>query len=161
MVKISLQIKANLENITDLAPDGQDFRWYLKFQCTNCGEQSDKWIYMSQDEKVSMKGSRGEANLVTKCKMCSRDSSIDILPETVSKYTIEDSNKFKTVVSFDCRGMSVVDFSPRNGFKCRGIESNTPFEDINLEEREWVDYDEKAGHPVGIYELQHKLINTK
>lgn len=25
-----------------------------------------------------MKGSRGEANLVTKCKMCSRDSSIGI-----------------------------------------------------------------------------------
>lgn len=26
-----------------------------------------------------MKGSRGEANLVTKCKMCSRDSSIGSL----------------------------------------------------------------------------------
>lgn len=31
--KIALQIKANLENVTELAPDGEDFRWYLKVQC--------------------------------------------------------------------------------------------------------------------------------
>ena len=30
MVKIGLQIKANLENVTDLQPDGEDFRWYLR-----------------------------------------------------------------------------------------------------------------------------------
>lgn len=28
--KIALQIKANLENVTELQPDGEDFRWYLK-----------------------------------------------------------------------------------------------------------------------------------
>ena len=28
--KISLQFKANLENVTNLLPDGDDFRWYLK-----------------------------------------------------------------------------------------------------------------------------------
>jgi hypothetical protein len=25
-----LQLKANLENLTKLKPDGEDFRWYLK-----------------------------------------------------------------------------------------------------------------------------------
>lgn len=28
--KIALQIKANLENVTNLLPEGEDFRWYLK-----------------------------------------------------------------------------------------------------------------------------------
>ncbi|XP_060842766.1 CXXC motif containing zinc binding protein isoform X1 [Rhopalosiphum padi] len=161
MVKIALQIKANLENVTELTPDGEDFRWYLKFRCTNCGEESDKWIYLSQDVTVPMKGSRGQANLVTKCKMCSRDSSLDILPDTISKYTIEDSNKFKSIVTFDCRGISIIDFSPRNGFKCIGIETNTKFEDINLEEKEWVDYDERQNQPVGIYDVQHQFVTTK
>ncbi|XP_050536497.1 CXXC motif containing zinc binding protein isoform X3 [Daktulosphaira vitifoliae] len=160
-VKISLQIKANLENVTDLIPEGRDFRWYLKFQCTNCGQESEKWIYLSEDEKVPIKGSRGEANLVTKCKMCSRESSVDIISESVSMYTVDDSNTFKTIVTFDCRGTSSIDFSPRNGFKCRGIESNTQFQDINLEEKEWVDYDEKEGQPVGIYDFEHQFINTK
>jgi len=130
-----------------------------------------------------MKGSRGQANLVTKCKMCSRDSSLgkffrfldnieifvepaiflfsDILPDTISKYTIEDSNKFKSIVTFDCRGLSIIDFSPRNGFKCCGIETNTIFEDVNLEEKEWVDYDERQNQPVGIYDVQYQFVTTK
>ena len=28
--KIGLQIKATLENVTELEPEGEDFRWYLK-----------------------------------------------------------------------------------------------------------------------------------
>lgn len=28
--KIGLQIKANLENLTNLKPDNDEFRWYLK-----------------------------------------------------------------------------------------------------------------------------------
>jgi hypothetical protein len=35
------------------------------------------------------------------------------------------------------------------------------FEDVNLEEREWVDYDDRQNQPVGIYEVEHKFINIK
>ena len=38
MQKIALQFKCNLENLTDLQAEGEDFRWYLKvyesFSCT-------------------------------------------------------------------------------------------------------------------------------
>ncbi|KAG3283198.1 hypothetical protein H1C71_033726 [Ictidomys tridecemlineatus] len=30
MGKIALQLKATLENVTNLRPVGEDFRWYLK-----------------------------------------------------------------------------------------------------------------------------------
>ncbi|XP_015748182.1 PREDICTED: UPF0587 protein C1orf123-like [Acropora digitifera] len=30
MVRIALQFKANLENLTNVRPDEDDFRWYLK-----------------------------------------------------------------------------------------------------------------------------------
>ncbi|XP_050053511.1 CXXC motif containing zinc binding protein isoform X2 [Aphis gossypii] len=159
MVKISLQLKANLENVTELTPDGEDFRCF-DVQIVE-KSPTNGYTYLKMLVTVPMKGSRGQANLVTKCKMCSRDSSLDILPDTISKYTIEDSNKFKSIVTFDCRGISIIDFSPRNGFKCIGIETNTKFEDINLEEKEWVDYDERQNQPVGIYDVQHQFVTTK
>lgn len=65
------------------------------------------------------------------------------------------------MVVFDCRGVEPFDFSPRIGFTAEGLETGTPFNEINLEEREWVDYDEKAGESVGIYEMEHKFVAIK
>ncbi|RWS24552.1 UPF0587 protein-like protein [Leptotrombidium deliense] len=182
MVKIGLQIKANLENVTNLTAVGDDFRWFLKirntfttsfniqFTCANCGEASDKWLYLTAEafkkqetdcilikEKMPIKGSRGEANLVLKCKLCSRENTVSLIENSLSTYTIDDSNNFKTIVAFECRGVEPNDFSARNGFSAEGVESNTKFENINLEE-DWVDYDEKSKESVGIYELTHKFI---
>lgn len=36
-------------------------------------------------------------------------------------------------------------------------ESGTKYSDVDLSEGEWVEYDEKLGDSVGIYELEHKL----
>lgn len=43
MVKLGLQISAFLECVTGLEPDGEDFRWYFKMKCANCGEVPDHW----------------------------------------------------------------------------------------------------------------------
>lgn len=103
MVKIGLQFKAFLEYVTELTAEGEDFRWYFKFKCANCGEIPDHYQYISRSESQPTKGGRGEANLVMKCKLCSRDNSIDILEDSVKSYDAADSNKFKTIVVFDCR----------------------------------------------------------
>ncbi|KPP59901.1 hypothetical protein Z043_122138 [Scleropages formosus] len=72
MVKFALQFKATLEHVTNLRPEGDDFRWFLKVECDargagprtfassscrrpscaslkcgNCGEISDKWQYIT------------------------------------------------------------------------------------------------------------------
>lgn len=48
MVKIALKISATLENIEEFKPADEDFRWYLKYICTSCGENvSEKWNYAS------------------------------------------------------------------------------------------------------------------
>ncbi|KAI1290159.1 UPF0587 protein [Halotydeus destructor] len=158
MGKTGLQIKCNLENITDLKPTGDDFRWHLKFKCSNCGEETPKVVYVCLEEKTRLKGGRGEANLVTKCKFCSRENSIEIIKDSLKPYTFDDNEQFKTVVAFDCRGCEPTEFSFRNGFAASGLESGKPFDDINLEENEWVDYDDKANVSVGIYEASHKFI---
>lgn len=68
---------------------------------------------MSLEESQAVKGSRGKFNFVSKCKLCGRENSMDIIKDSITEYTIEDSNTFKTMVAFDCRGLEPFDFSPR------------------------------------------------
>jgi hypothetical protein len=49
-----------------------------------------------------------------------------------------------TIVKFDCRGLELVGFEAREGWMAKGDESGTVFEDIDLTEGEWVDYDAKV-----------------
>ncbi|XP_074732120.1 CXXC motif containing zinc binding protein isoform X1 [Strix uralensis] len=188
MGRIGLQLRATLENITRLRAEGEDFRWYLKLKCGNCGEISEKWQYLRLMDSAPLKGGRGSATMVQKCKLCSRENSIgnvferswclvcaeedimpltstllifsflDILSQTIKPYNAEDSEKFKTIVEFECRGLEPVDFQPQAGFAAEGAESGTPFNDINLLEKDWNDYDEKTKESVGIYEVTHKFV---
>lgn len=161
MVKIGLQIKATLENVTELEPEGEDFRWYLKIKCSSCGEVTESWNYVTLEESLPMKGSRGTASMVSKCKFCSRESSMDILKDSIKPYNEEDSERFKTVVAFECRGIEPVDFSPRVGFKCCGVNDSPAKFEVDLGEKEWVDYDEHKNTSVGIYEMESKFITMK
>ncbi|KAJ1170256.1 hypothetical protein NDU88_002136 [Pleurodeles waltl] len=117
MVKIGLQFKATLEHVTNVRPLGDDFRWFLKFKCGNCSEVSERWQYITLMDSVPLKGGRGSASMVQKCKLCARENSIDILRQTMKPYNA--------------------------GFAAEGAESGTPFHEINLEEKDWMDYDEK------------------
>ncbi|XP_035655262.1 CXXC motif containing zinc binding protein isoform X1 [Oncorhynchus keta] len=196
MVKIGLQFKATLENITNVRPEGEDFRWFLKLKCANCGEIPEKWQYINLMDSVPLKGGRGSASMVQKCKLCARENSIDIMRDTITPYNVstvlivkltsqlilgltaieathtflslprggaaavkaEDSERFKTMVQFECRGLEPVDFQPQAGFAAEGAESGTKFPEITLLEKDWTDYDEKASESVGIYEVTHQFI---
>uniref|UniRef100_A0A3Q3F2N4 CXXC motif containing zinc binding protein n=1 Tax=Labrus bergylta TaxID=56723 RepID=A0A3Q3F2N4_9LABR len=150
--KYGLQFKATLENVTNVRPVGDDFRWFLKLKCGNCGEVPDKWQYITLADSVPLKGGRGSASMVLKCKLCARENSIG------TSCHAEDSERFKTMVQFECRGLEPVDFQPQAGFAAQGAESGTPFPEVNLQEKDWTDYDEKVSESVGIYEVTHKFI---
>ncbi|CAG8774053.1 5421_t:CDS:2, partial [Racocetra fulgida] len=73
----------------------------------------------------------------------------------IKPYTIDDSGRFSKMAVIDCRGLEFVDFDPRTGFKANGAESKTIFDDIDLTSKgDWADYDEEAGVPVGISEIE-------
>ncbi|KFO58615.1 UPF0587 protein C1orf123, partial [Corvus brachyrhynchos] len=141
------QLRATLENITRLRAEGQDFRWYLKLKCGNCGEVSEKWQYLRLMDSAPLKGGRGSATMVQKCKLCSRENSIDILSQTIKPYNVMQHN-FKNFLQMCLQA----------GFAAEGAESGTPFNDINLLEKDWNDYDEKTKESVGIYEVTHKFV---
>lgn len=77
------------------------------------------------------------------------------------KYTHEDSGKFKTIVIFDCRGAEPTAFSPRIGWIVKSAENGQTFEDVDLSEDDWVDYDQKNNNSVGIYEFSSQFIKLK
>lgn len=77
------------------------------------------------------------------------------------EYTSEDQGKFKTIGIFDCRGIEPVDFAPGPGWNVKVEESTKTFEDVDLTEKEWVEYDEKSQQSVGIYEFESQFIKVK
>ncbi|KAI8995038.1 hypothetical protein BDB01DRAFT_847020 [Pilobolus umbonatus] len=161
MVKLGLYIKADLENITDLKPV-EEFEWSFKIECTSCHEKDPSWISFNPHESYDMNSSRGSANLVMRCKFCKRDGSAQFEPSfKLQSYNIEDTGKFKQIAQFDCRGLELVDFQPRESWVAKGAESNSVFEDIDLTEGEWVEYDEKTSEPVGISNIEVQFKKEK
>jgi len=160
MVKIALQLSAQLENVTDLTAEGEDFRWYLKLRCSHCNEETPEFVYLTRSESQPVKGGRGSASLVLKCKLCMRDHTIDIITDSLKSYRAEDVPSFKTVVAFDCRGVEPITFEPRMGWTVKGVESNSLFTAVDLTALDWADYDEKAQTSVGIYELASRFVRA-
>ncbi|XP_076808747.1 CXXC motif containing zinc binding protein-like [Clavelina lepadiformis] len=160
MVKIALEINAFLENVSSLQAVGEEFRWYLKLKCSSCGEVSSSWQYVSLSESTETKGGRGSASMVQKCKMCGRENHLDILNEHVKSYTVDTSGQYAPVVAFECRGLEPKEFDIRSGWVVTSC-FNTLFEDVDLSEKEWYDYDEKGNQSVSITELTYKFVKLK
>uniref|UniRef100_A0A914DUJ7 Uncharacterized protein n=1 Tax=Acrobeloides nanus TaxID=290746 RepID=A0A914DUJ7_9BILA len=160
---IALELKANLVNVTNLQPgDYDDHRWYLKIQCTSCRNAKDHWQYATVTEAQPLTKGHGIAHIMEKCPFCGRsNNSLEILKDTYAPYKIEKNEEFQTIVKFDCRGLEPVEFDPRVGWRCEGVESGTVFEDIDLNEKEWADYDEKANQPVEINSISARFTLAK
>lgn len=85
MVKINLQISCVLENIEELKV-GSDFAYFLKLRCNNCGESDDTWHDICMDEKVKQDSRNAKGyNFVIKCKLCSRENSMDVVEGSQGK----------------------------------------------------------------------------
>ncbi|EDW10611.1 UPF0587 protein GA18326 [Drosophila mojavensis] len=161
MVRVGLQISATLENIEKLETH-PDYAYFFKLTCSNCGETSEKWHDITESERTQQ-DSRNTAgfNFFMKCKMCARENSIDIVEKSNVPYTADDAGKFKTIAIFDCRGVEPVEFSPRTGWKVLSADNGQAFEDVDLSEDDWVEYDQKNKNSVGIYEFASKFVKLK
>jgi len=162
MVKVGLQINAQLENIEELKTSHPDYSFFFKIKCTNCGEESEKWHDVTESERVGQNSRVPDGfNFYMKCKMCGRENSIDILENSNTLYTSDDAGKFKTIVIFDCRGAEPFEFSPRIGWIAKSVENGQVFENIDLSDDDWADYDEKNKVAVGISEFKFQFIKLK
>jgi len=161
MVKLGLQISARLENVEKVEVCGEDFRYFIKTLCCNCGETSDKWQYVALNELMEGRTGRSECHMKIKCKGCQREISLLIIEDSIKPYVFNEDTPeaFQTIAVFEGRGMEIAEFDFRTGWKVKALNSSTVFENVDLTD-DWADYDEKSGESVGIYELKHKFVKV-
>ncbi|ODQ52098.1 DUF866-domain-containing protein [Saitoella complicata NRRL Y-17804] len=154
MVKLSLNLKAELAGVNNLAPADEDgdFTYFFKVECTSCREVHNNWVGISRNEEAEISGSKGNATWVWRCKNCKRESSASFENAPVSY----DKEAPKPILTFECRGCEFVEFKPDGEWVCEGEESGTKFEGVDLTE-DWYDYDEKAGAEVSIIDMQWEI----
>lgn len=76
-------------------------------------------------------------------------------------YTADDAEKFKTIVSFDCRGVEPTEFSARTGWIVKSAEGGQTFEDVDFSDDDWVEFDQKNNVSIGVYSFASQFIKLK
>lgn len=156
-----LMISADLENLTNLQPQGgcddPNFSYFFKLKC-GCGELSQKETCVSLAETLPTQGGKGTTNLIQKCKFCGREGTVTMIPGRGKPLTQEaaQSGGFSPLMLFDCRGYEPVDFVFGVGWKVESL-AGTQYEDIDLSGGDYAEYDEKGECPVMISNLRFKF----
>ncbi|KAL4069684.1 hypothetical protein V8B97DRAFT_609344 [Scleroderma yunnanense] len=143
MVRLKLEIKAELENITNLQPVS-NFEYFFKVSCSSCREIHPKLVTLNRQEEYEVSGGKhGTAHFVWRCGNCKRESSAKF-DTSVPIRPYSDSGNFAELLVVECRGLEFIDFDPRGQWTCEGTKGTTF--DAEFEEKpwEWSDYDEKA-----------------
>ncbi|CAI2381229.1 unnamed protein product [Moneuplotes crassus] len=151
MGKTKLYVSCRLENVDNLRLPGDD-DWYFILQCGNCGMNTDTEVYFNPVEEIEMEGSRGSANYIAKCKSCERKGSISFIK--TAPYLMKDNEEPQMIAEFECRGWELAEFCPKGGYICQSTESETVFDDVDLQEGDWAEYDDEGDVPVGIYDFK-------
>ncbi|XP_004291014.1 PREDICTED: UPF0587 protein C1orf123 homolog [Fragaria vesca subsp. vesca] len=166
MVLLALQITAELENLTDLQPengcDDPDFTYLFKLRCQSCGELTQKETALSLSESVPLPVGKGNTNLIQKCKFCGREGTITMVPGRGRPLTQElsEAGKSTPVMAFECRGYEPVDYVFGGGWKARSL-AGTTFDNVDLSEDEFAEYDEKGECPVMISKHSSSFVVLK
>ncbi|KAK9358142.1 hypothetical protein V1504DRAFT_436062 [Lipomyces starkeyi] len=156
---LALALSAELTGVTDLQPvDSPDspYIYSFKVECTSCRETHPNFVDLTAYEMHDLSGSRGEANFVWRCRSCRRESSASFKAKPVP-YTIEDSAKWKNVVEFEVRGLEFTEFKVEGPWTCKSEANGAIFEEVDLSQGEWFDYDEKAGEEVMITDVKWQI----
>ncbi|XP_058073996.1 uncharacterized protein LOC131222810 [Magnolia sinica] len=159
MVNFLLQFTAELENLTNLQPQGgadnPDFPYFFKLKCGNCGELTQKETCVTLSKTVPLPNGRGTTHLVQKCKFCGREATVLMIPGRGRPLTGElaECEKLVPLMQFDCRGMEPVEFRFGKGWEAQS-ELQTKFTEIDLSDGDFVEYDEKGKCAVSISNLK-------
>ncbi|KAF9479696.1 DUF866-domain-containing protein, partial [Pholiota conissans] len=154
--RLQLSIKAELENITNLEPANKDFEFFFQVKCSSCNETHPKFVSLNLVEERVLSGAKGgTAHFIWRCGLCKRESSAKFESTAITPYGSENA-QFRPLLIIECRGLEFTDFDPRGIWKCEGT-TGTKFPEVDLVDKEWNDYDEKANLPVGISEFESRF----
>ncbi|CED85110.1 Uncharacterized conserved protein [Phaffia rhodozyma] len=180
MVKLTLLLKATLDNVTSLEPASDQHEFYLKVQCSSCHEVHPNHVPVNMQEEHELSSGRGTASFVWKCSFCKREASLSFLPpqppsqgvyapKNKKNIKIPFSNKPLPIVESDtwtvfltveCRGLEAVGFDWEGTWRCGVPDRETTFEDVVFEDGRWDEYDEESAAPCSIEELESQWVKV-
>lgn len=165
-------IKADLENVGSAAIDVESATLTIDVKYGQSEEVRESVTICRQDEEP-LDGSRGVANLILKFADANERSSCSVLSadefktrfkkkkqalaEMPRSVTDGDSGTWVPVVAFEARGMDVVTWRLREGDVSVRSATGFPFEDVDLSEGDWADYDVEADAPVAMSDIETKV----
>jgi len=92
---------------------------------------------------------------VWKCGTCKREANAKFETAFQTKPYSSENGHLEPFLTLDCRNLEFVGFDPTQGiWKCVGVDSGTVFNEVDLIDNEWTDYDEKATLPVGVSKVE-------
>ncbi|CUV05032.1 unnamed protein product [Cryptosporidium hominis] len=157
MTVFVLYVQADFEGIEELIFP-ENYTWCFDIE-QSAGSLTKERITVDPNESIEMENSRGIVNFAMKWESDKRQSTITCIKlNNISrmKVTSEDEGKLVPVAAFDCRGINLTKWNPSFGYNVIS-NSGKKFENINLEELEWCDFDENSNESVGIYNLNSEF----
>ncbi|CAL1386358.1 unnamed protein product [Linum trigynum] len=166
MVNYWLMITAEFENVATLQPQGgcddPSFYYLFKLKCGSCGELTEKETCVALERSAQIPGSKRTANLVQKCKFCEREGTVSLVTGKGKPLTqgLSEARKYTGLMMFDCRGYEPVGFLFQGGWMIETV-AGTTFEDVDLSDGEFMEYDEKGKCSVMISNLKSRFVVAK
>lgn len=150
-----LYLKAELEGISAVEfPNSPQAPYEFEFsiECTKCHELHPNPVSLNTFEEHEMPGSKGVASYVGACKFCKCTGSISIaIPKKGAQYTT--SGERQPLLDIESRGFNLVKFTPVQPLAAPG------FDEVDLVDGEWYDYDDNAGCEVSITNVEWSIEN--
>ena len=163
MVLFLLCVKADIDNIAEIAfPEAS--QWCLDLQQSD-GDEVKEGVYVCKDEESEIRGSKGVANFVMKFPGSNKEVTVNVITElkgkqSIRKYLEQDSGQFIPVVGFECRGVQPISWHPQTTCVVT-TTGGSKFTDVNLEEKEWCEFDDDNELSVEIMDVQFQFIKAK
>ena len=178
---IAAELSENIERISVKDPETDPAEYVFQIRCTRCGEDADKPVVVNAYEKHDIPGSRGEANLVMKCKFCGSENTIDMnhfetaLSQDQASNIDRDKRKkhglgdrkldidnCAAILQLDTRGWDLREFIfssiPFVAELTSGKKMEFKFEDG---EDSWYDYDDDSGEEVYVTNFKTQFVKGK
>ena len=166
-------LKAELDGVSFVGPHtGKDRTFEIDVKNGMSDEVRERVTICSLDE-IELEGSRGISNLVLKFQDSAEKASCSILGDEDFKsrfkkkkealkqapraLTAEDSGEWVPIVAFGARGMDVTKFHLGRGDLVVHSEGDAIFDDVDLGDGDWADYDADADCSVSITDATTKV----
>ncbi|XP_049807241.1 UPF0587 protein v1g245604 [Schistocerca nitens] len=152
MVRFSVYVKAETENVETLFFNPDEYVWNIMVKCANCKEVYDNWQTLCKSVTKPLRVGRGYVHYSSKCKFCKMENSIIIMEDSMKPYD-GNRNDFQPIATFECRGIELMGIRPGGGWIVTTKRNNSTFTDINLDE-DYVEYNEEGVLSILDFECQ-------